>query len=111
MKGLDECRLNRLYLRDAMEVISGKWKLIILQVLDFKPFCFKELARELDISPRMLSKELRDLELSGLISRTVLNTKPISVEYAITEYGKTLNSVRSSIRNWGKEYRAKVVSS
>lgn len=105
MKGLEECRLNRLYLRDAMDVISGKWRLVILHVLEYRPFHFKELSREIGITPRMLSKELQELELHGLVTRTVLNTKPIRVEYAITDYGRSLRDVTRSIKEWGKLHR------
>ena len=107
MKELDECRLNKLYLRDAMDVISGKWKLVILHVLEYRPFHFKELTREIGITPRMLSKELQEIELHGLVARTVLKTKPVRVEYAITEYGKTLHHVSRSIKEWGKMHRTK----
>lgn len=53
-------------LPDTLEVISGKWKLIILITLINRPFRFKELAREIDVTPRMLSKELQDLETNHL---------------------------------------------
>jgi DNA-binding HxlR family transcriptional regulator len=110
MKKIEEYKQGVIYLRDAIEIISGKWKLIILLVLQHKPFHFKELVREIEISPRMLSKELQELETNGLITRTVLSTKPISVEYAITEHGKTLNVVTSSIKEWGKLHRQKILS-
>ncbi|MHA4811425.1 winged helix-turn-helix transcriptional regulator [Flavitalea flava] len=110
MKKIEEYKQSIIHLRDAIEIISGKWKLIILLVLQHKPFRFKELMREIDISPRMLSKELQELEVNGLITRTVLSTKPISVEYAITNHGKTLNVVTTSIKEWGKKHRQKVLS-
>lgn len=57
----------------------------------------------------MLSKELQDLELNHLISRTVMNTKPITVKYAITEYGKTLSPMINAIAEWGVEYRKAIL--
>jgi DNA-binding HxlR family transcriptional regulator len=56
----------------------------------------------------MLSKELQDLELNHLVSRTVMNTKPITVEYAITEYGATLSPLIDELANWGIEYRQSI---
>ncbi len=67
---------------------------------------FKELEREITgITPRMLSKELRDLEANQLITRTVYDTTPVTVEYALTEYGKSLDKVISAMCDWGKKYQ------
>jgi DNA-binding HxlR family transcriptional regulator len=110
MKKIEEYKQSIIHLRDALDIINGKWKLIILLVLQHRPFRFKELAKEIEISPRMLSKELQELEINCLITRTVLSTKPISVEYAITEHGKTLNIVTTSIKQWGKTHRNSMLS-
>ena len=110
MKKIEEYKQSMMHLRDAMDVINGKWKLIILLVLQHRPFRFKELVREIEISPRMLSKELQDLEINGLITRSVMNTKPVSVEYAITKHGKTLNTVTAVIKEWGRKHRSSVLS-
>ena len=56
----------------------------------------------------MLSKELQDLQINNLISRTVMDTKPITVSYSITEYGKTLSSVIDEMAKWGIGYRESV---
>lgn len=66
--------------KDTLEVINGKWKLVILIALVHKPHRFQELAREIGITPRMLSRELQNMEANKLISRTVIKSKPISVE-------------------------------
>lgn len=67
---------------------------------------FMDLIREVDgIAAKMLSKELQDMEMNRLVSRTVLNTKPVTVEYEITEYGKTLSPIIDEIANWGIAYR------
>ena len=110
MKKIEEYKQSMMHLRDAMDVINGKWKLIILLVLQHRPFRFKELVREIEISPRMLSKELQNLEINGLITRSVLNSKPASVEYAITKHGKTLNTVTAAIKEWGRKHRSLVLS-
>jgi DNA-binding HxlR family transcriptional regulator len=57
----------------------------------------------------MLSKELQDLEINQLIHRNVLNTKPITVAYSITEYGKTLSPLIDELAKWGFEYRQTVL--
>jgi DNA-binding HxlR family transcriptional regulator len=56
----------------------------------------------------MLSKELRDLETNQLVTRTVYDTVPVTVEYALTDYGKSLDEVIASLRDWGKKHRHKL---
>lgn len=104
-----DCVENRRAIQDTMEAMSGKWKLIILVTLLTKSMRFKELAREINISPRMLSKELQEMELNELISRTVYEAKPIAVEYAITEYGMTLEKVLFEMAEWGKKHKKRVI--
>lgn len=57
----------------------------------------------------MLSKELKELEMDLLIKRTVLDTQPITVEYQLTEYGWTLQTIIKSLTQWGKEHRRVIV--
>ncbi len=96
--------------RDALDVFSGKWKIPIITALTFYETCgFKELERIIEgITPKMLSKELKYLETNLLITRKVENTRPITVTYSITEYGKTCKSVMSELYRWGIEHRKKV---
>ena len=105
-----DCKQTRRALQDTLEVINGKWKILILVTLMEKPFRFKELAREVNITPRMLSKELQDMEMNKLITRTVHQTKPISVEYAIAPHGLTLGPVLESMANWGKFHRYEILT-
>lgn len=100
-----ECTTNRKALQDTLEVINGKWKMLILITLMESPYRFKELVRVVGITPRMLSRELQTMELNRLVSRTVQDTKPISVEYAITPYGRTLKSVFREMVSWGIGHR------
>ena len=77
--------------RDVLSQISGKWASLILTALSDRPYRFSELRRMVfDISQRMLTQTLRDLERDGLIARTVYPTKPPSVEYALTPLGRSL---------------------
>ena len=92
-----------------IDVVSGKWKLIILALLLDRTWRFKELTREIGITPRILSKELQELELNQLITRTVLNTRPLAVEYAATEHAQTLAGVLSAMREWGDLHRETIV--
>ncbi|RAK02755.1 HxlR family transcriptional regulator [Larkinella arboricola] len=106
----ESCAKSRLAIQDTLEVLNGKWKLLILITLQHRPYRFKELAREIGITPRMLSKELQELEEHQLISRTVLQTKPVSVQYAITPHGTTLDEVLGALRNWGMKHRWKIIT-
>jgi DNA-binding HxlR family transcriptional regulator len=98
-------------IRDAIEVLSGKWKVQIIGTLLFGgKKRFMDLLREVDgIAAKMLSKELQDLETHQLVKRTVMETKPITVEYEITEYGKSLEPVIISIADWGFGHRRKIM--
>ena len=97
--------------RDVLDIISGKWKLPILIALSFGNKRFKELERDVEgITPKMLSKELRDLEVNELVVRTVYDTIPVTVEYSLSEYGKTLDDVIVALRDWGKKHRNKLFS-
>ncbi len=104
------CRARVQAISDTMSILSGKWKFHILGTLiEGDRLRFMDLMREIEgIGSKMLSKELQDLEMNHLVSRTVLNTKPITVEYAVTEYGATLAPVINELAKWGIEYRKSV---
>jgi DNA-binding HxlR family transcriptional regulator len=97
-------------IRDTMELLSGKWKIQIIGALMQKgTLRFMDLLREVDgIAAKMLSKELQDLEINELVKRTVCNTKPITVEYEITSYGKTLEKIIMEIAHWGDLHRKRL---
>ncbi len=103
----DYCKTRIIAIRDTMEILSGKWKFhIIGTLMEGGRMRFMDLIREVEgIAPKMLSKELQDMEMNRLISRTVMDTKPITVEYEITEYGQTLAPIIDEIANWGIAYR------
>jgi DNA-binding HxlR family transcriptional regulator len=99
-----------LALNDTMNVLNGKWKLPVIGALMFGKKRFKELEREIPgITPRMLSKELKDLEVNGIITRTVFNTIPVTVEYALTPSGEQFKTVLDSMIEWGIGHREKVL--
>jgi DNA-binding HxlR family transcriptional regulator len=96
---------------DALEILSGKWKLPILIALSFGGRRFGQIAREIPkITDRMLSKELRELEMNQLIKRTVYDSIPVVVEYSKTEYGATLDNVILELYKWGSEHRRRITT-
>jgi len=100
-----------LAMRDAMDVLGGKWRLPIVGILNFKgKMRFTDILRGVNgIGAKMLSKELQDLEANQLLTRTVKQTKPITVEYEITDYGKTLLTLIKEIVNWGMAHRERIM--
>jgi len=103
------CTTHHLAIRDTMDILSGKWKIPIIGSLHFGKKRFMELIVDIDgIAAKMLSKELQELELNGLVSRTVMDTKPITVEYALTEYGHTLRPIIAEMATWGKHHRERI---
>ncbi len=68
------------------------------------------MAKEIpEITDKMLSKELRDLEMNQLIKRTVYDSVPVIVEYSMTPYGKTLDKLIDELRNWGTLHRKRII--
>ena len=89
----------------ALEVIGGKWKGIILYHLLSETMRFNQLRRLMpEITQRMLTRQLRELEANDLISRKVYPEVPPKVEYSITEYGKTLAPVIHALQVWGSQH-------
>lgn len=93
-------------LKDTLGVISGKWKLPIIGSLLYGTKRFRELERAIpQITPRMLSKELKDLELHGIVNRNVYDSTPVVVEYELTESGRSLSAVMDVMVEWGLQHR------
>ena len=92
---------------DVIYIIGGKWKISIITSLCYGNKRYSDLLNEVEgISGKMLSRELKELEMNKLIERKVLDTKPIGVEYSLTEIGLSLKKVTETIADWGIEYRA-----
>jgi DNA-binding HxlR family transcriptional regulator len=106
----ETCGKTQMAIQDMLDVVGGKWKLVLLAILRGGKRRFKELAREASISPRILSKELHELEMNGLVSRTVCDTRPVTVEYALTPYSETLSDVLNAMNKWGLQHRKKILS-
>ena len=104
-----ECNKMILPVRDAIDVINGKWKLPIIISLTFGTKRFTQISHDVPgITDRMLSKELKELEMNHLTTRTVYDAFPPVVEYAITPHGRSLEEVIDALRNWGVIHRKKV---
>lgn len=89
----------------ALDVVSGKWKGLILWELDAHPVRrFGELRRGLPgVSEKMLTQHLREMEEDGLVHRKVYAEVPPRVEYSMTEHGRTLNQALGPLGDWGLE--------
>ena len=107
-----QCKKDLLPIMDVLELTSGKWRISIVMVLMCGgPKKFKELQRDLQgISAKVLSGELKILEQNEIISRKIYETYPVSVEYTLTEYGRTLEKVVKELREWGLKHRERIVS-
>jgi DNA-binding HxlR family transcriptional regulator len=89
--------------RDVMQQINGKWSTLLLEALSQRPYRFGELKRVVpDISQRMLTQTLRDLQRDGYIEREVFPTKPPSVEYRMTDLGRSLYVPLAGLLNWAE---------
>ncbi len=102
----NECMNMIRPVKDALDVLNGKWKLAIIIALSFGNKRFGEISKEIPkITDRMLSKELRDLEMNKLVKRTVYDSMPVIVEYSLTDYGNSLDKVIDELRKWGIQHR------
>ncbi|WP_300485056.1 helix-turn-helix domain-containing protein [Flavobacterium sp.] len=103
------CSEELFAIRDSLEILGGKWKLLILIYLknrQDKLVHFKMMERGIQgISAKMLSKELKELEINELVTRTIQDTRPITVTYALTDYGKSVIPVIEALVQWGFDHR------
>jgi DNA-binding HxlR family transcriptional regulator len=99
-----------LALWDALDILDGKWKIAIMCSLYERKKRFKELQRDVGkITGKMLSKELKELEINELVNRMVIDSKPVTVEYELTSYGKSLEKVIVELVTWGLKHRKRIL--
>ncbi len=92
------------YLRQTLELVADKWVVAVLYILSGGTKRYGELQREIgDISQRMLTRTLRDLERNGLIQRKVYPVVPPMVEYSLTPLGTTMNGILKSLCDWATQ--------
>ncbi|PBJ15926.1 helix-turn-helix domain-containing protein [Flavobacterium sp. ACN6] len=111
----NECQIEHkkeiMAVHDTMDILNGKWKISIISSI-----CYHNKRRFTDIlndvngiSNKMLSKELKDLEINKLIKRTVLDTQPVTIHYQLTEYGLTLKTIINDLAEWGLKHRKVII--
>jgi DNA-binding HxlR family transcriptional regulator len=89
----------------TLDVIGGKWKALILFWLKDRVYRFGQLRRQIpDVSERMLTQQLRELEAAGVVERKVYPVVPPRVEYSLTPYGQTLRPITELMCAWGKKH-------
>lgn len=108
-KSAEECNSSLDAVQDALYVLNGKWKLPIIIALSEGKRRFGEIQKAVKgIAPKVLSSELKTLELNGFVVRHVQNEFPVLVEYELTEYSNTLEDVITALRDWGANHRDKI---
>ena len=106
----ESCTASINAIKDALYVLNGKWKLPLIVALSSGPKRFNDIQRSLDgITPKILSKELRELEMNEFVVRSVAPTIPVSVLYELTPYSKSLEKVIEELRLWGIQHRERIV--
>lgn len=104
-----DCKKSILSVHDAMYVLGGKWKISIVASLLFGIKRYSDILKDVEgISGKMLSRELKEMEMNQLVRRTVVNTQPVTVQYELTEYGATIRPVIDILANWGAAHRKKI---
>ena len=89
----------------AIELIGKRWTGAILLVLMDGPLHFSEIRRSIpDISDRLLSERLKELEAEGLVERRVIDGSPVRVEYSLTRKGEALEPAVRALKEWGREW-------
>jgi DNA-binding HxlR family transcriptional regulator len=102
----NECKSRLTAVGDALYAVGGKWKLRVIVALSEGNKRFNELQRAIEgISAKVLSNELKELELNGFVVRNVYDETPVVVEYELTEYSDTLGEVLQALGNWGIKHR------
>lgn len=106
---MDEKVLPACPVETTLSLISDKWKVLILRDLMPGTKRFGELKKSVgNISQKVLTSQLRQMEESGLVTRTVYPEVPPRVEYALTELGGSLKPVLDALQSWGEEYKSLV---
>ena len=106
---VNKLEINKDPLNNALKLISGKWKIKILEKLINKPIRFGKLKKDLNtITSQMLSKQLKEMENDTLVKRKVVKSKPITVEYSLTQFGNSSLPIIRSLVKWGSINKRKM---
>jgi len=99
---LSQCPVSR-----TLRFFDGKWKPLILNELKKGPLRPGELARRIpEVTPKVLTQQLRELERDSVVSRLVLPKVPPHVEYTLSPFGRTLRPLLNSLCKWGEDLAA-----
>lgn len=105
----DECSQILEAVSDSLYAIGGKWKLMIIIAIARGNTRFTELQRQVKgISAKVLSNELKELELNGFITKKVSVGYPVTIEYELLPYSHTLEEVVGAMTKWGIQHREKI---
>lgn len=100
-----------IFVQTTLKILGGKWKILILWHLKDKARRFSELKRLIpEISEKVLTQQLRELESDGIVNRKVYSDVPPKVEYSFTDYGRSLKPTLQALCEWGQEHLKRVVS-
>jgi DNA-binding HxlR family transcriptional regulator len=109
-KTYKDCEAGMLHLKDTLEIINGKWKILVLFSIMNGNKRFKEIKISIPkISGKVLAKELKDLEQNKLINRIIRDSDLITIEYTPTPHTNTLKTVFETMIDWGKIHRKKII--
>lgn len=90
--------------RRVMDVFGGKWAFLVLEQLHIGTMRFGDLRRALGVSTKSLTDTLRRLEESGIVARKAYPTVPVTVEYSLTDKGRSFDSVLLAMKEWGRAW-------
>ena len=106
---VNKLEINKDPLNNALKLISGKWKIKILDKLSYRPTRFGKLKKNLNnITSQMLSKQLKEMENDTLVKRKVIKLNPITVEYSLTQFGSSSLPIIRSLIKWGSINKRKM---
>ncbi len=95
--------------RDTLEVINGKWKLPIIISVGVGNERFTDIQESIvGLTPKVLAKELKDLEQHQLIKRIIVEDYPVKISYKLTDYADTLTPIIYALKDWGVNHRKKI---
>lgn len=109
-KKYTDCLKYIMPVQDALAAINGKWKLLILISIFNGNKRFTDIEKSIPrITPKVLAKELKDLEENKLIQRVVYNTIPVHIEYNTTAHAASLTNAIEELKKWGELHRKVVI--
>ena len=108
-KACSDCLGTVMPVRDALDVINGKWKLSIIISLGAGNDRFTDIQESIPgITPKVLAKELKELEQHKLIKRLIIEDYPVKISYKLEEYADTLTPIIYALKDWGLNHRQKI---